>query len=82
MEVDEVLKMEQSDGGCGMDSYVPGATIDVLYFAEYVPVAAGDYVEVSGEEGMFSCACTCCCDGCGLLVRVEVAGSYIRGLGL
>jgi hypothetical protein len=32
------------------------------------------------EEGMFSCACECCCDGCGLLVRVEIAGSYIRSL--
>jgi hypothetical protein len=80
VEVDEVLKMEQVDGGCGFYGYVPGETIDVLYFAEYVPVAAGDYVEVSGEESMFSCACTCCCDGCGLLVRVETAGSYIRGL--
>jgi hypothetical protein len=29
---------------------------------------------------MFSCGCTCCCDGCGFLVRVEVAGSYIRSL--
>ena len=80
VEVDEVIKMEQADGGCGMYGYAPGETIDVLYFAEYVPVAVGDYVEVSGEESMFSCACTCCCDGCGLLVRVEVAGSYIRSL--
>ena len=80
MEVDEILKMEQTDGGCGMYGYAPGETIDVLYFAEYVPVAAGDYVEVSGEESMFSCACECCCDGCGLLVRVEIAGSYIRSL--
>jgi len=79
VEVDEVVKMEQADGGCGLYGYVPGETIDVLYFAEYVPVAAGDYVEV-GEESMFSCACTCCCDGCGLLVRVEIAGSYIRSL--
>ena len=74
--------MEQTGGGCGFYAYTVGETIDVLYFAEYVPVGAGDYVEVSGEEGMFSCACECCCDGCGLLVRVEIAGSYIRSLGL
>ena len=80
VEVDEVIKMEQEGGGCGFYGYTPGETIDVLYFAEYVPVGNGDYVEVSGEESMFSCACECCCDGCGLLVRVEVAGSYIRTL--
>ena len=81
VEVDEVIKMEQADGGCGFYSYAPGETIDVLYFANDAPgVAPGDYVEVSGEESMFSCGCTCCCDGCGLLVRVEIAGSYIRSL--
>jgi hypothetical protein len=78
--VSEVVKNEQTGGACGFYAYTSGETIDVLYFAEYVPVGSGDYVEVSGEEGMFSCACECCCDGCGLLVRVEIAGSYIRSL--
>jgi hypothetical protein len=81
VQVDEVVKMEQADGGCGFYSYAPGETIDVLYFANDAPkVAPGHHVEVSGEESMFSCGCTCCCDGCGFLVRVEVAGSYIRSL--
>lgn len=81
VEVDEVIKMEQADGGRGFYSYAPGETIDVLYFANDAPgVAPGDYVEVSGEESMFSCGCTCCCDGWGFLIRVEVAGSYIRSL--
>ncbi len=78
--VSEVIKNEQGGGGCGSYAYTVGEIIDVLYFAEYVPVGSGEYVEVSGEEGMFSCACECCCDGCGLLVRVEIAGSYIRSL--
>jgi len=81
VQVDEVIKMEQADGGCGFYSYAPGETIDVLYFANDAPaVAPGRYVEVSGEESMFSCGCTCCCDGCGFLVRPEVSGSYIRSL--
>ena len=81
VEVDQVIKMEQQEGGCGMYGYAPGETIDVLYFANDAPgVAPGDYVEVSGEESMFSCGCTCCCDGCGFLVRPEVLGRYIRGL--
>jgi hypothetical protein len=81
VQVEEVIKMEQADGGCEFYSYAPGETIDVLYFANDAPaVAPGRRVEVSGEESMFSCGCTCCCDGCGLLVRVEIAGSYIRSL--
>jgi len=78
VEVDDVLKMEQTGGGCGLYGYVPGETVEVLYFASAAGVAVGDYVEVSGEESMFSCHCTCCCDGCGFLVDLEVTGHYIR----
>jgi len=79
VQVDEAIKMEQEEGVCGFNDYVPGETIVVLYFAAGAPaVAFGDYVEVSGEESMFSCACVCCCDGCGLIVDPEVTGHYIR----
>jgi hypothetical protein len=78
VEVEDVLKMQQTDGGCGLYSYVLGETIDVLYFANVAGVGVGDYVEVSGEESMFSCACTCCCDGCGFIVDPDVTGHYIR----
>jgi hypothetical protein len=81
VEVDEVIKMEQTDGGCGLYSYASGETIEVLYFANDAPaVAPGAHVEVSGEESMFSCGCTCCCDGCGFIVDPGVVGSYLRRL--
>jgi hypothetical protein len=69
VEIDEVVKMEQEQGPCGMYDYVSGETIDVLYFANDAPeVAVDDYVEVSGEESMFSCICQgCCCDACGFI---------------
>ena len=79
VEIDEVIKMEQEEGLCGFYDYVPGETIDVRYFAANPPdVAIYDYVEVSGEESMFSCGCVCCCDGCGLIVDPDVTGHYIR----
>jgi hypothetical protein len=63
--------MEQQQAGCGswLYDYVPGEHIDVLYFADDAPqVAVDDYVEVSGEESMFSCICQgCCCDACGFI---------------
>jgi len=81
VELDELVKMEQEEGGCFGDwmyDYESGETIEVLYFAEDAPeVAVDDYVEVSGEESMFVCGCHCCCDGCGFIVDPGVAGHYI-----
>ena len=80
VELDELVKMEQE--GCFFEclyAYVPGETIEVLYFAAEAPgVALGDYVEVGGQESMFSCGCDCCCDGLGFIVDPEITGNYIR----
>jgi hypothetical protein len=82
VQLDEVIKMEQQQGGCFGEwayDYVPGEIIDVLYFATDAPdVAVGDYVEASGQESMFDCGCVCCCDGCGFIVDPEITGNYIR----
>jgi len=81
VEVDELIKMEQEGPACfggWMYDYVPGEIIEVLYMENDAPdVWFDDYVEVSGQEAMFSCACTCCCDGCGFIVDPEVTGHYI-----
>jgi hypothetical protein len=79
VQIDEVVKVEQEEVDCELYDYVSGETIDVLYFSNNAPnVAVGDYVEVSGEEAMFSCGCQCCCDRCGLIVDPEVTGRYIQ----
>jgi hypothetical protein len=79
VEIAEVVKMEQGESLCAFYDYVPGETIEVVYFANDVPdVAVDDYVEVSGEESMFSCGCQCCCDRCGFMVKPETTGHYIR----
>jgi Tol biopolymer transport system component len=80
VQLDEAIKMEQE--GCFFEclyDYVPGETIEVLYFATDAPgVALGDDVEVSGQESMYSCGCGCCCDGLDFVVDPEVTGNYIR----
>ena len=79
VEVDDVVKMEQEEDVCGFYDYVPGEHIQVVYMDNNAPdVAFGDYVEVSGQEAMYSCGCVCCCDGCGLIVDPEIEGDYIR----
>jgi len=80
VQLDEAIKMEQ--GGCFGEclyDYVPGETIEVLYFAtDASGVTLGDHVEVSGQESMFACGCQCCCDGFGFIVDPEITGNYIR----